>query len=117
MKKKYYPSFPLYPKDFLSSIDVQTMTVEEVGAYCLLMFNSWIQEDQCYLPDDEKTLKVLSKLDGKKWEKYSPKVLKKFKKKNKKIFNPRLVRELKNRQNYSKTQSEKGKKGGRPVKS
>ena len=34
------PAFQLYTGDFLSSPDVQLMEAHEVGAYCLLLFNS-----------------------------------------------------------------------------
>ena len=45
------PAFMFYTGDFLSSPDVQLMEVHEVGAYCLLLFNSWQSDRPGYLPD------------------------------------------------------------------
>jgi len=112
--KKRYPSFPLYPKDFISSLDVQAMTIEEIGGYCLLLFNSWIQKRQCYLPDDDEDLRILCKMNEEQWEKHRDKILKKFKKNGKFIFNKRLRFELKIKREFSKKKSESGKQGGRP---
>jgi len=106
----------MYPKDFLTSIKVQTMTTKEVGAYCLLLFNCWLQEDQGYLPNDDETLKALSKMTDKEWEKSKNSILKNFKKKGNKIFNKRMMKELDKLKDFSLKQSENGRRGGRPSK-
>jgi len=73
------PAFQFYPQDFLSSLDVQMMTAEEVGIYVLLLANSWIQDDQGYLVNDEITLAFIARISVDKWREISPKILRKFK--------------------------------------
>lgn len=107
------PAFQLYAKDFISSMDVQLMTAQEVGAYCLLLFNSWIQEKQCFLPNDEKILKRLSKLDSRSWNKSRVALLKKFKVSEdaKYLCNERLLQELHKQQVRREALSKGGKSG------
>jgi len=116
MKNKS-PAFQFYPQDFLSSLQVQTMTTQEVGAYILLLANSWIQKEQCMLPDDENVLRILSKLSEEEWKKSSVKILSCFEKKDGKIYNERLLEEKRKQVKHSKTQSLNGQMGGRPQKS
>lgn len=110
------PAFLFYPKDFLSSISVQTMKAEEVGAYWLLLSNSWIQSNPCFLPKDEKLLMKISRLDEAQWKNFSKNILENFSVKNEKIYNPRLLREYKRLMKRRKTQRDNGVKGGRPKK-
>lgn len=107
------PAFQFYPQDFISSLDVQLMTTKEVGAYILLLANSWIQEDQCFLPDDENILMRIARMTKEEWDGSAIAVLKKFKKKNGKIYNTRLLKELEKQEKYQKTKSESGKSGAK----
>lgn len=116
LQKKKLPSFPFYAADFISSLDVQVMTTAEVGAYILLLSNSWIQDDQGYLPDDEDILRRLCRMDENQWVSSKEIILKKFQKKDGKIFNARLLSESQKYRAYQKAQSENGKRGGRPSK-
>jgi len=38
------PSFQFYPQDFLSDLNVQSMTDEEIGLYCQLLCYCWIED-------------------------------------------------------------------------
>ncbi|HEB27618.1 MAG TPA: DUF1376 domain-containing protein [Porticoccus sp.] len=50
------PAFQFYPKDFISSFSVQTMTAEEVGIYTLLLCMDWLEDG---IEDDLTTLEAL----------------------------------------------------------
>ena len=52
------PAFQFYPKDFLSDINVQMMTMEERGVYITLLCSAWIEGE---IPDDIIILKRLCK--------------------------------------------------------
>ncbi len=110
------PAFPLYAQDFISSLDVQMMSAAEVGAYCLLLFNSWAQPKQGYLPNDEAQLQFMSRLTPEQWKQSKKRLLGKFTITGDKKFryNPRLIAELSKRAAYIEKQAENGKRGGRP---
>lgn len=55
MKQK--PSFQFYQQDFLGSIDVQVMSAEEIGCYCLLLFNCYNNGGK--IPNDANALRML----------------------------------------------------------
>ena len=61
------PAFLFYTGDFLSSPDVQLMEAHEVGAYCLLLFNSWQSDRPGYLPNDEDRLRRTARLTAEQW--------------------------------------------------
>lgn len=61
------PAFLLYVKDFLTSRKIAVMSLDQVGAYILLMAACW-DSDDCSLPDDDQTLAVLSRM-GERWSK------------------------------------------------
>jgi len=113
---KKSPAFQLYPQDFISSLDVQLMSAAEVGAYCLLLFNSWTQTRQGYLPNDEKQLQIISRLEPEQWKKSKKKLLAKFAITPDKKFryNPRLASEADKQTQFRTKQAENGKRGGRP---
>jgi len=52
------PSFQFYPADFLSDLNVQSMTDEEVGRYVKLMCHCWIEDG---LPDDSRVVDLYLK--------------------------------------------------------
>lgn len=108
------PAFQLYPQDFISSLDVQVMNVEQIGAYVLLLFNAWIHEPQGYLPNNDLLLQRICRMNDKQWSKNKSLILKKFEKDGEFIFNNRLLKELEKQGEYRKKQALNGSKGGRP---
>ena len=72
------PAFLLYTGDFLSSPDVQLMEAHEVGAYCLLLFNSWQSDRPGYLPNDEGRLRRIGRLTAPQWADSRALLLSKF---------------------------------------
>ncbi|RTQ45856.1 DUF1376 domain-containing protein [Hymenobacter gummosus] len=72
------PAFLLYTGDFLSSPDVQLMEAHEVGAYCLLLFNSWQSDRPGYLPNDEGRLRRVARLTADQWAESRQLLLGKF---------------------------------------
>ena len=110
------PAFQLYPQDFISSLDVQLMSAAEVGAYCLLLFNSWTQPRQGFLPNDEAQLRHLSRLSAEEWKTSKKRLLAKFPatEDKKHRYNPRLLVEAGKQATFREKQAEHGKRGGRP---
>jgi len=72
------PAFLLYTGDFLSSPDVQLMEAHEVGAHCLLLFNSWQSDRPGYLPNDEGRLRRTARLSVGQWAESRQLLLGKF---------------------------------------
>jgi len=107
------PSFPFYPQDFLSSLDVQMMTAEEVGAYILLLTNSWIQDNQGFLPDDDEVLRKICRIEKDRWDVVKKNVLKKFStiEKDGVIFNKKLISLKKNYEEFKAKKVDSGKIG------
>lgn len=101
MKQK--PSFQFYQQDFLGSVDVKTMTTEQVGCYCLLLFNCYNNGGE--LPSDENKLRMLCHGTT-----VAEDVLKKFYKNGEFLRNKRVDEELKKQAKFSKTQSDNARK-------
>ncbi|MGI4871558.1 MAG: DUF1376 domain-containing protein [Janthinobacterium lividum] len=72
------PAFLLYTGDFLSSLDVQLMEAHEVGAYCLLLFNSCQSDRPGFLPNDEDRLRRIARLTAEQWASSRQLLLRKF---------------------------------------
>ena len=108
-----------YTGDFLSSPDVQLMEVHEVGAYCLLLFNSWQSDRPGYLPDDEHRIRRTARLTTEQWAVSRELLLSKFP-----IapddpthrHNPRLVQEAVKQLIQRERLAANGRQGGRPEK-
>jgi uncharacterized protein YdaU (DUF1376 family) len=114
VKENKSPAYSRYPQDFISSMDCQLMTLEELGAYNLLLDNSWIQETQCYLPNNLKSLAKLLRISEKKMKKLWKNILqKKFKvtENGEHIYNERLLQEYHKQLERKEKQSRGGKKG------
>ena len=92
------------------------MSTQEIGAYCLLLFNAWIQKKPCFLPNDPEVLSTIAKLTPAEWEQASVKVLRNFSRKNGMIYNKKQLGIYRELIKYRKSQSAKGKLGGRPRK-
>lgn len=84
-----------YPGDFLSSPDVRIMDTLEVGAYLLLLFNSWQMDQQGFLPNDETRMRRWAQLSEEQWARSRDLLLSKWPIADDPAFryNPRLVKE------------------------
>lgn len=91
------PAFQFYPQDFLSDLNVQSMTDDEVGKYIKLLCYCWIEDG----------LGIGSPLVG-KWLKDAPTVARCFVKKGGKYRNPRLDRERDKQRRWSEKSSTGG---------
>jgi len=100
---KQRPSFQFYPQDFLGSVDVQMMSAEDVGCYCLLMFNCYNNGGE--LPNDPRSLNLLCRGTS-----VAKQVLEKFYIKNEKLRHKRIDEELQKQTKFSKTQSKNAQK-------
>lgn len=65
--------FDFHALRFTKSLDVMSMSAEEVGCYILLLCESWLIGDNCTLPDNPEILARLGRVSQ-----ISDKVLKKF---------------------------------------
>ena len=105
------PAFLLYTGDFLSSPDVQLMEAHEVGAYCLLLFNSWQSDRPGYLPNDEGRLRRTARLTTEQWADSRTLLLAKFPEAPDAPamrYNPRLAAEAIKQQLYRELKAKAG---------
>ena len=105
------PAFLLYTGDFLSSPDVQLMEAHEVGAYCLLLFNSWQSDRPGYLPNDEGRLRRTARLTTQQWADSRALLLAKFPEAPNAPtlrYNPRLAAEATKQQHYRELKAKAG---------
>lgn len=105
------PAFLLYTGDFLSSPDVQLMEVHEVGAYCLLLFNSWQSDRPGYLPNDEGRLRRTARLTTQQWADSRTLLLAKFPEAPDAPamrYNPRLAAEATKQLHYRELKAKAG---------
>lgn len=114
MKENKSPAYRRYPQDFISSLDCQVMTLDEYGAFNWLLDHSWIQDPQCYLPNDLKILAKVLRISEKKMQKMWSKILqRKFKvtEDGLYLYNERLLQEYYKQLERKEKQSLGGKKG------
>jgi uncharacterized protein YdaU (DUF1376 family) len=97
MKQKPYISF--YQQDFLGSLDVQMMDAEEIGCYCLLLFNCY--NNGGVLPNNEAKLIALCRGSAK-----ASNVITKFYVKGDFLRHKRIDEELQKRKEFSKKMSD-----------
>ena len=104
------PAFLLYTGDFLSSPDVQLMEAHEVGAYCLLLFNSWQSDCPGYLPADEGRLRRTARLSVQQWADSRDLLLGKFPLTDDGTarYNPRLLTEARKQAQYRTLKAKAG---------
>lgn len=115
MEKIKFPAMMLYPQDFLSDMNVQSMSLEQLGAYTKLLFVCWIQGE---LPNDDQELSDILGVKIKYFEKHLKKKLEKVfvvdEKDNSKIYNPRIKKDqnilLSKSENRSQRASENASK-------
>ena len=100
---KQRPSHQWYMQDFLGSTDVQMMSIEDVGCYCLLLFNLYVNGGE--VEDNAAGLSRLCRGYA-----VAEVVLQKFYKKDGKIRHKRVDKELEKQVKFSKSQSNNAKK-------
>ena len=109
------PAFRFYPGDFWGSPDVQAMDLHEIGAYLSLISNAWLSDQTACLPDDDEKLRRWSRMSREQWQQSRETLLAKFPTHTPGIrANPRLLHEASKQEAFSASQSQKGRKGGRP---
>ena len=108
------PWMKFYPTDFLGDKDVAVMSVDEIGAYCLLLFYSWQEDPRGTLPMCDRTLSRMARMTKEQWQEAKPIVLAPFKQCEDdpdRIYQPRMVDEASNAEAKRTALSEAGKRG------
>jgi len=90
--------------------DTGTLTLEEQGAYRLLLDHLWIKGG--HLPDNDKEIARLLRIPVKKWQKIKERLRDYLLIDKDTITQERLQRDYKSAMNKSKTNAENGRKGG-----
>lgn len=81
---------PLFPDAYLR--DNFRLSLEQHGMFLMLMMEAW-NNDDCALPDDEKTLAKICGVSVAKFKKIAPPVLEKWTRENGRIYQKRLQKE------------------------
>jgi uncharacterized protein YdaU (DUF1376 family) len=102
------PAFQFYPDAWLSSRDVNLMSIAEEGAYHRLLCWAWL-DPECGLPDEDKQLAQLSRL-GRFWNRSAAIIRAKFRAEGGRLFNDRLLQERKKQESWREKSSDAGKK-------
>ena len=76
-KKAARPYFNMWVADWLSSEAVTMMTPEQEGGFFRLLLLSWRADPPCTLPNDQRVLAKLSRLD-RRWKKAGPLIVEQF---------------------------------------
>lgn len=90
--------------------DTALLSLEEQGAYRLLLDNMWIKGG--HLPDNDKEIARLLRISVKKWQKLKPSLEDYLLIDKGNITQERLQRDYKSAMDKSKTNAENGRKGG-----
>lgn len=93
---------PLYIGDYLA--DTQLLSVEQHGAYLLLIMAYW--RNSGALPNNDEILSTVCKVSPQKWKKIKPVIFSFFEVGKETIFHKRLEEEIAK----SKSRSSRGKK-------
>jgi uncharacterized protein YdaU (DUF1376 family) len=101
------PFMQLYIADYLG--DTQHLTTEQHGAYLLLLMAMWKAGGE--LPNDEETLKTITRADSKRWPYIARAVLPFFTIDGDSIAQKRLAREIKRREAVSSQQRAASQQG------
>lgn len=105
--------FKLWARDIVTSLDWQKMSLEERGAYCSLLFQSWIEWPDVSLPSDKRTIRVVCNADaGRKFDRILQTVLQKFETVDGRIFNSKLRKQRDEIIEESEVKALAGAKGG-----
>jgi len=105
------PAFQFYPNDFLGSGSVAAMTLEEIGAYVLLLCYEW---NEGGLPDDLDRLARYCHVQRRTFDKLWRVISENFEFSGGKWTNIRLEAERSKQLAYREKMSENGRRGGRP---
>ena len=108
------PWFKFYPTDFLGDKAVAVMSVEEVGAYCLLMFYAWQDDPRGSLADEDATLMRLARMSPEQWAASREAVLAPFVRLESlpgRILQPRMADEAVAAETRRQSLSDAGKRG------
>lgn len=98
------PFMPLYVADYMA--DAAHLSTLEHGAYLLLIMTYWQRGEA--LPDDDKMLARIARLDARNWARVKPAVCKFFTTGDSKLTHSRIEREL----SRVRDKSLKNRKGG-----
>jgi uncharacterized protein YdaU (DUF1376 family) len=71
------PWFKFCPDDWLADPEISAMSAEQEGAYHRLLCYAWKSEPACTLPNDQRTLAKLSRLE-RRWTKLAAAILAQF---------------------------------------
>lgn len=105
-----YAAFLFYVEDWLSSTAIDLMTGAEERGYLRLLLHAWKAPD-CGLPNDDRVLARLSRLDG-EWHTGSGAVVRsEFFEKDGRLYNARLLKERENQIAVRMARSGAGKAG------
>ncbi len=104
------PAFQWYPKDYLTDVNVEMMTLTEEGAYRRLMDYEWLSES---LPNDHEKLARLCRVSLEQFEEMWPAIAPCFKITPEKITHSRLAKERRKQKSFKKTKSDAGKRGAK----
>lgn len=109
------PAFQFYPRDFLSSDNVDRMSMTERGVYITLMSKYWLAGD---LPSDMAELAGMVRMKPLQFERMwtTGKLHLCFQERNGRLVQPRLEAERRKQKEFQRRQSDNGSKGGRPKK-
>lgn len=69
------PFMPFYVDDYLG--DTQGLTIEEHGAYCLLIFEAWHHPEGLLLDDDKELARIL-RVQARVWKRYKARLMPRY---------------------------------------
>ena len=104
------PSFQWYPKDYLTDLNVEVMTLEEQGAYRRLMDYEWLHQG---LPNDTVALAKMCRITEARFKKLWPAIEPCFKlnRSGSILVHPRLASERRKQDLHKAAKRNAGKKG------
>ena len=73
------PAFQFYVRDWICSRKVACMTGDQVKAYLYLLCEAWLQEPRATLPNDDRELAEMARVDSELWEQMKESILRCFK--------------------------------------
>jgi len=107
--KKKPVAFQLYPRDLLADPQVAPMTLEEFGAYVVLLCHAWMGEG---LPDDHKHLARLLKVSPRKFKAIWQMVGPCWHEEGGRLYQKRMEEVRREQRKFREKQSNNGKKKG-----
>jgi uncharacterized protein YdaU (DUF1376 family) len=104
------PYIKFFVGDHLAS--TAHFTTEEQGAYLLILFAMW-QQDDCSLPNDQTMLARIARADARRWKEIGPNVMAKLAVEGDRVTQRRLREEHQNAIALSGKRKRSGREGGR----